>query len=93
MLQTTFRLTAQTVATRKGTPVSFVCLGVRLSACAHGEGGVFSLQVVLLLLLPLCWVIVLHADWLFGQRVTAVPKVQKGDLPVRALPSVVAEIL
>ena len=54
---------------------------------------VFSLQVVLLLLLPLCWVIVLHADWLFGQRVTAVPKVQKGDLPVRALPSVVAEIL
>ena len=58
-------------------PVSFVCLGVRLSARAHGEGGVFSLQVVLLLLLALCWVIVLHADWLFGQSFTAVPKVQK----------------
>ena len=40
-------------------------------------GFVFSLQVVLLLLLSLCWVIVLHADCLFGQRFTAVPKVQK----------------
>ena len=29
------------VATRKGTPVSFVCLDVRLSARAHGEGGCF----------------------------------------------------
>ena len=77
MLQTTFRLTAQIVATRKGMPVSFVCPNVRLSARAHGEGGVFSLQVVLLLLLPLYWVIVLHAECLFGRRATAVPKVQK----------------
>ena len=35
-----------TEATRKGMPVSFACYCVRLSAHAHGEGGVFALRVV-----------------------------------------------